>query len=123
MCVNYDIVNRRIFQWSLALILSTHVRGLTAEWTEPTTLPTAARLQRFRPKRKLYGEQFTQERAYGSAASPATPGCSSYLCGPADLEQVEPVGVPVVDDVGQFPPLLLPAPRHGGHCSRPSPLR
>ncbi len=30
----------------------------------------------------------------------------------ADLEQVEPVGVPVVDDVGEFPPLLLSAPRH-----------
>lgn len=43
-------------------------------------------------------------------------GVVSYLCGPADLEQVEPVGVPVVDDVGQFPPLLLPAPRHGGQA-------
>lgn len=47
-------------------------------------------------------------------------GLVSYLCGPADLEQVEPVGVPVVDDVGQFPPLLLPAPRHGGLCFWPS---
>lgn len=47
---------------------------------------------------------------------------SSYLCGPADLEQVEPVGVPVVDDVGQFPPLLLPAPRHGGQPFRRSAL-
>lgn len=44
-------------------------------------------------------------------------GPVAYLCGPADLEQVEPVGVPVVDDVGQFPPLLLPAPRHGGQSS------
>lgn len=41
----------------------------------------------------------------------------SYLCGLADLEQVEPVGVPVVNDVGQLPPLLLPGPRHGGNPS------
>lgn len=50
-------------------------------------------------------------------------GVVSYLCGPADLEQVEPVGVPVVDDVGQFPPLLLPAARHGdrpGYCLCPA---
>ncbi len=30
----------------------------------------------------------------------------------ADFEQVEPVGVPVVDDVGELPPLLFSAPRH-----------
>jgi len=40
----------------------------------------------------------------------AAPG--THLSRLADLEQVEPVGVPVVDDVGEFPPLLLSAPRH-----------
>lgn len=29
------------------------------------------------------------------------------LGGLADLEQVQPVGVPVLDDVGQLPPLLV----------------
>lgn len=40
-----------------------------------------------------------------SLAAPRT-----HLSRLADLEQVEPVGVPVVDDVGEFPPLLLSAP-------------
>lgn len=33
----------------------------------------------------------------------------AHLGGGADLEQVQPVRVPVVDDVGEFTPLLLPA--------------
>lgn len=77
----------------------------------------------FSPQRKEKEADKRQDKR-GPATSEWVRGLScplgpvSYLCGPADLEQVEPVGVPVVDDVGQFPPLLLPAPRHGGQQQR-----
>lgn len=40
------------------------------------------------------------------------------LGGVADLEQVQPVRVPVVDDVGEFAPLLLPAAAAARHPRR-----
>lgn len=40
----------------------------------------------------------------------------------ADLEQVEPVGVPMVDDVGQLAPLLLSGPRHGESGEEKNPI-
>lgn len=49
----------------------------------------------------------------GGRASPGRggPRPAAYLGGLADLEQVQPVGVPVLDDVGQLPPLLVAAAR------------
>lgn len=40
------------------------------------------------------------------------------LGGVADFEQVQPVRVPVVDDVGEFAPLLLPAAAAARHPRR-----
>lgn len=42
----------------------------------------------------------------------------AHLGGVADLEQVQPVRVPVVDDVGEFAPLLLPAAAAARHPRR-----
>lgn len=47
-------------------------------------------------------------RLTGPAGREALAGVA-HLGGVADLEQVQPVRVPVVDDVGEFAPLLLPA--------------
>lgn len=93
-------------------IISIHAQRLT---TEQTTLPTTLKLSTC-SSQVVIVLQSPIHKAVGlhDRGLSCYSGGVSYLCGPADLEQVEPVGVPVVDDVGQFPPLLLPAPRHGG---------
>lgn len=106
-----DLVNHQIFQWSLAFILSMHVRGNhtahnSFQHAEAKSCPVVALRSPIPPLPPREGLLVRGVSCYS--------GVVPYLCGPADLEQVEPVGVPVVDDVGQFPPLLLPAPRHGG---------
>lgn len=57
-------------------------------------------------------------RVAGLRAPPPFPrpggGGVAYLGRLADLEQVQPVGVPVVNDVGQLPPLLVAAARRHG---------
>lgn len=120
--VDCDIVNQQFFQWSLALVLSKEVWG------------TQQRLKTRCPQLLLLSSFVSQLSTDSSVTvhhlprrGPAGPRPllllygASYLSRSADFEQVEPVGVPVVDDVGQFPPLLLPAPRHGGQPSERSP--
>lgn len=58
-------------------------------------------------------------RVAGLRAPPPSPrpgggGRGAYLGRLADLEQVQPVGVPMVNDVGQLPPLLVAATRRHG---------
>lgn len=97
------------------MVLSLHVLRPAAGRTKETTLATRTWLTAFfKPSVRRRWVLARRERA------PLVRGLScyftvdSYLRGPADFKQVEPVGVPVVDDVGEFPPLFLPAPRHGG---------
>lgn len=87
--------------------LHSRTQGLSAD--RVTTLPTTTHT----PTLSTSNPGLSASVRPGEAPRPALLSLRlSYLGGLADLEQVEPVGVPVVDDVGQFPPLLLPAPRH-----------
>lgn len=93
--------------------------GIPREHSDYSKPPTAVRIRHSRGAERAGLEMGPGPAAPRPIVLPRRRP-AAYLCGPADLEQVEPVGVPVVDDVGQFPPLLLPVARHAAPSLRAS---
>lgn len=83
------------------MVLSQHVVRAAAGRTKSTTLPTTTWLAALKPSvRRRWGVLAHRERAPLVRGLSCYFAVDSYLRGPADFKQVEPVGVPVVDDVG-----------------------